>query len=52
VQVPRPLVVSTYNNNMGGTDLMDENINIYRISIRGKKWINIYGFNQYKNNSK
>jgi hypothetical protein len=38
VQVPRPLVVSTYNNNMGGTDLMDENINRYRISIRGKKW--------------
>lgn len=38
VQVPRPLAVSTYNNNMGGTDLMDENINRYRISIRGKKW--------------
>lgn len=38
LSVPRPLVVSQYNKNMGGTDLMDENINRHRIAIRGKKW--------------
>lgn len=24
---------------MGGTDLMDENVNRYRIGLRGKKWL-------------
>lgn len=38
IQVDIPHVVDTYNKNMGGTDRMDENINAYRISIRGKKW--------------
>lgn len=38
VQFPRPLTVFTYNNNMGRTDLMDENINRYRISVKGNKW--------------
>lgn len=38
IVVPRPHLIGTYNNCMGGTDLMDENINQYRIAIRGKKW--------------
>ena len=38
IQVNIPHVVDAYNKNMGGTDRMDENINAYRISIRGKKW--------------
>lgn len=35
---PRPNIVAKYNNFMGGTDQMDENIARYRISIRSKKW--------------
>ena len=31
-------VACQYNKNMGGTDRMDQNINAYRVSIRGKKW--------------
>lgn len=27
-----------YNKHMGGTDVMDENVSRYRISIRSKKW--------------
>lgn len=38
VQVPRPAIFTQYNKFMGGTDLMDQNVNTYRISIRGKKW--------------
>lgn len=38
ITVPRPNVIGQYNSSMGGTDLMDENINRYRIGIRGKKW--------------
>lgn len=38
VNVPRPDLIGRYNSNMGGTDLMDENINTYRIDIRSKKW--------------
>ncbi|KAK6173090.1 hypothetical protein SNE40_016616 [Patella caerulea] len=38
VQVPVPLLVSKYNQNMGGTDRMDENISYYRPSIRINKW--------------
>ena len=33
-----PSAVQAYNRNMGGTDRMDQNINAYRIGIRGKKW--------------
>lgn len=40
LNVPRPDVVGKYNASMGGTDLMDENVSRYRISIRGKKWWN------------
>lgn len=38
IQVPRPHLISKYNNHMGGTDRMDQNIAQYRIGIRGKKW--------------
>ena len=38
VMVPIPQAVQAYNSNMGGTDRMDQNINAYRIGIRGKKW--------------
>ena len=38
IDVQQPNVFSKYNKCMGGTDQMDQNINNYRISIRGKKW--------------
>lgn len=38
VQVPQPRLISEYNRCMGGTDLMDQHISRYRISIRRKKW--------------
>lgn len=38
IEVPIPHAIHQYNKNMGGTDRTDQNINNYRISIRGKKW--------------
>lgn len=38
IAIPRPNCIGKYNKFMGGTDQMDSNINVYRISIRGKKW--------------
>lgn len=38
IELPQPQIIKQYNKNMGGTDLMDNHINTYRISIRGKKW--------------
>lgn len=38
IQVTRPHMIGEYNRYMGGTDLMDENISMYRVGIRGKKW--------------
>lgn len=38
VGIDRPNVVHQYNKYMGGTDQMDQNVNAYRIHIRGKKW--------------
>ena len=38
IEVPIPQAISNYNKNMGGTDQMNQNINTYRIGIRGKKW--------------
>jgi hypothetical protein len=32
-RIPRPLLIAEYNKFMGGTGLMDENINRYRIGI-------------------
>lgn len=38
VQVQRPSIITEYSRFMGGTDLMDENLSRYRISVRRKKW--------------
>lgn len=38
ILVAQPDIVKSYNANMGGVDRLDQNIGLYRISIRGKKW--------------
>ncbi|KAI5697480.1 hypothetical protein M8J75_006165 [Diaphorina citri] len=38
IQIKIPNMIHEYNKYMGGTDLMDENINRHRIAIRSKKW--------------
>lgn len=38
VQVDQPALIKVYNENMGGVDRSDQNIGLYRTSIRGKKW--------------
>ena len=38
INVQMPNLISKYNQNMGGVDRVDENIEHYRISVRGKKW--------------
>ena len=36
--VPCPSIVSIYNKFMGGVDLLDSLLSLYRIHIRSKKW--------------
>ncbi|XP_033228873.1 piggyBac transposable element-derived protein 3-like [Belonocnema kinseyi] len=38
IQVPRPNLFTQYNKNMGGTDRRDQNVSLYQISFRNKKW--------------
>lgn len=38
VMIEQPTIVKKYNENMGGVDRADQNISLYRVSIRGKKW--------------
>ena len=38
IQVPEPRIVKYYNSTMGGVDRSDQNIAVYRIAIRSKKW--------------
>uniref|UniRef100_A0A8C6WVW5 PiggyBac transposable element-derived protein domain-containing protein n=1 Tax=Neogobius melanostomus TaxID=47308 RepID=A0A8C6WVW5_9GOBI len=38
IKVPRPAIVREYNKNMGGVDLLDSLIALYRSKIRSKKW--------------
>lgn len=38
IKVPCPAAVSTYNQHMGGVDLLDSLIALYRTNIRSKKW--------------
>ncbi|XP_023195555.1 piggyBac transposable element-derived protein 3-like [Xiphophorus maculatus] len=38
IKVPCPAVVREYNKNMGGVDLLDSLIALYRNKIRSKKW--------------
>ena len=37
-QVQCPRVVSVYNKHMGGVDLIDSLIGLYRIKIQSRKW--------------
>ena len=37
-KVPRPAVVRKYNQQMGGVDLLDSLIALYRTKMRSKKW--------------
>ena len=38
IQIQQPRVISMYNRFMGGVDRSDQNISLYRVSMRGKKW--------------
>lgn len=38
VAVQQPVLIKEYNIIMGGVDRSDQNISLYRTSIRGKKW--------------
>lgn len=38
VLIQQPGLIKEYNINMGGVDRSDQNISLYRTSIRGKKW--------------
>lgn len=38
ILVDRPAAFGKYNDSMGGTDRMDQNVANYRIIIRSKKW--------------
>ena len=38
VGVPQPNIVKHYNATMGGVDLLDQNVGLYRIGINSKKW--------------
>ena len=38
MEVPAPAAILAYNQGMGGTDRQDQNVNKYRVAIRGKKW--------------
>lgn len=38
IQVQRPHLIGEYNRKMGGVDRMDQNIAMYRVNIRNKKW--------------
>ncbi|KAF9407002.1 hypothetical protein HW555_012826 [Spodoptera exigua] len=38
IHIDQPYLVKKYNENMGGIDRCDQNIGLYRTSIRGKKW--------------
>lgn len=38
ISVTRPEIVKLYNHSMGGVDLLDQMIGLYRIYIRSRKW--------------
>lgn len=38
INVEQPALLSAYNSHMGGVDRADQNISLYRVGIRGKKW--------------
>lgn len=41
--VPQPHLFKEYNLSMGGVDLVDAAINVYRINIKGKRWYYVIG---------
>jgi len=38
VNITQPAAIAKYNRCMGGTDRMDQNLNLYRISVCSRKW--------------
>lgn len=38
VKINQPRAIEQYNRFMGGVDRMDQNVSLYRIGIRSKKW--------------
>jgi hypothetical protein len=44
---PCPKAVTTYNNYMGGVDLLDSMLGYYRIQIRSKKWYHKIMFHMF-----
>lgn len=38
IEIPRPAVVASYNKNMGGVDLSDMLMELYKVNHRSKKW--------------
>lgn len=38
ILINQPHMVNHYNHNMGGIDRADQNVSLYRVSIKGKKW--------------
>ncbi|XP_036317370.1 piggyBac transposable element-derived protein 3-like [Rhagoletis pomonella] len=38
ILIDQPAIIKSYNQNMGGVDRSDQNIGLYRTSVRGKKW--------------
>lgn len=38
INIDQPNLIKSYNTYMGGVDRGDQNISLYRVSIRGKKW--------------
>ena len=38
IEVGIPKMIKMYNENMGGVDLMNQNVIRYRVGIKGNKW--------------
>ena len=38
INIDRPNCITVYNKHMGGVDLLDAHVSVYRIDVRGKKW--------------
>ena len=38
ISIEMPHLIKMYNSHMGGVDRMDQNVSLYRIHVRGKKW--------------
>ena len=38
IRIDQPFAITHYNKTMGGVDRMDQNVEMYRVGIRSKKW--------------